>query len=446
MNFPGARHLTDVDGDEVSLVKRAANRRRFLLTKSDEGIDPELADFLSVPAAGEGALLDEVRKDGGDETAEMAVAAAMRLLTGVQGDLSRETIAKLGTALYPRTNMALNTDQGAAGKPLNMSDMQSEDLDGTFANDENWDGDEDEDDLAVGKDDDGDADDVMKRSVSTSERKNLADKGEANSDGSFPIASKGDLKNAIQAFGRSKNPGKTKALIIRRAKALGATSMLPESWNVSKSTDDNEGGAPVETPTPVPIRKEDGSWDFSGVPAEARPYYESLLKQADDTAAELEATKEKLQKADETTATLAEALKTREFIAKAETELPNVGPSDKVALILKAASESFDEDTFTELQTILKANNEKIATGDLFAELGRTSRGEDAQPSSAYQEAVAKADEIVAKGDGVAKDVALGMVWEQNPGLYDRYIAEKPSLRSLGNISPASFARQGGDQ
>ena len=38
------------------------------------------------------------------------------------------------------------------------------------------------------------------------------------------------MKNAIQAFGRSKNPVKTKAWIKKRAKELGKESLLPDTW------------------------------------------------------------------------------------------------------------------------------------------------------------------------------------------------------------------------
>src|SRR5207248_11302960 len=58
----------------------------------------------------------------------------------------------------------------------------------------------------------------------------LADKGHALPDGSFPIANKGDLKNAIQAIGRAKDPGKAKAHIKARARALGAADMIPDTW------------------------------------------------------------------------------------------------------------------------------------------------------------------------------------------------------------------------
>ena len=75
--------------------------------------------------------------------------------------------------------------------------------------------------------------DLFKREVSSEERERLADRGAAMPDGSYPIANTEDLKNAIQAFGRAKNPSKVKQHIIRRARALGATDLLPEEWKKS---------------------------------------------------------------------------------------------------------------------------------------------------------------------------------------------------------------------
>lgn len=64
------------------------------------------------------------------------------------------------------------------------------------------------------------------------QRQDLADKGQARPDGSFPIRNKQDLARAILAIGRAKNPAAAKAWIIKRARALGAVDMLPDSWNV----------------------------------------------------------------------------------------------------------------------------------------------------------------------------------------------------------------------
>lgn len=62
------------------------------------------------------------------------------------------------------------------------------------------------------------------------ERKKLAKKKEAMPDGSFPIRNTSDLKNAIQAVGRAKDPEKAKAWIKKRAKALGKEDLLPDTW------------------------------------------------------------------------------------------------------------------------------------------------------------------------------------------------------------------------
>ena len=70
------------------------------------------------------------------------------------------------------------------------------------------------------------------RQFTGNQRKAAAKAGQAQKDGSYPIKNRQDLKNAIQAFGRSKNKAATKAHIIRRAKALGLTSLLPKEWKV----------------------------------------------------------------------------------------------------------------------------------------------------------------------------------------------------------------------
>ncbi len=72
-----------------------------------------------------------------------------------------------------------------------------------------------------------------KRDFSTDERQKAADAGEALPDGSFPIKTKQDLKNAIHAYGRAKDPAKAKAHIIERAKALGSSGDLPQGWDGS---------------------------------------------------------------------------------------------------------------------------------------------------------------------------------------------------------------------
>jgi len=79
---------------------------------------------------------------------------------------------------------------------------------------------------------------VQKREFSDEKREELAGKGHAMPDGSFPIENITDLHNAIQSIGRSKNYNKTKSHIIQRAKDLEATNILPKEWKVKKFIDD----------------------------------------------------------------------------------------------------------------------------------------------------------------------------------------------------------------
>jgi hypothetical protein len=74
--------------------------------------------------------------------------------------------------------------------------------------------------------------DAYFRDVSPDKRKELAKKGAAMPDGSYPISSVGDLKNAIRAYGRAKDSDKPKVRrhIKKRARALGKTDVIPESW------------------------------------------------------------------------------------------------------------------------------------------------------------------------------------------------------------------------
>ena len=79
---------------------------------------------------------------------------------------------------------------------------------------------------------------MMKREFNQNQRERLASSGAALSDGSYPIVNRGDLENAIQAYGRASNKGAVKEHIMRRARALGLEELLPKAWtnsNVAKT-------------------------------------------------------------------------------------------------------------------------------------------------------------------------------------------------------------------
>jgi len=72
-----------------------------------------------------------------------------------------------------------------------------------------------------------------KREFSTATRERMAEAGRAMPDGSFPIANRNDLMNALRSVGRAKNYEAAKRHIMRRARALRLTDMLPEDWRNS---------------------------------------------------------------------------------------------------------------------------------------------------------------------------------------------------------------------
>lgn len=79
---------------------------------------------------------------------------------------------------------------------------------------------------------------VSKRDFNEKKRKEMAKEGQAMPDGSYPIANAGDLENAISLAGMGSHSFESvKAHIIRRAKILGITDKLPESWMTTKKMD-----------------------------------------------------------------------------------------------------------------------------------------------------------------------------------------------------------------
>jgi hypothetical protein len=75
-----------------------------------------------------------------------------------------------------------------------------------------------------------------KRDYSTSTRERMASSGTAMPDGSYPIANRRDLMNAIRSWGRGGAKEDVKRHIMSRARSLGAEDLIPENWkSTSKS-------------------------------------------------------------------------------------------------------------------------------------------------------------------------------------------------------------------
>jgi hypothetical protein len=88
---------------------------------------------------------------------------------------------------------------------------------------------------------------------SAAQRKSMAAKGQAMTNGSYPIANKGDVRKAIRAVGRGgADHDAIRKHIIARAKALGFASMIPDTWANDGSMKETAPTVPAE-PDMTPI-------------------------------------------------------------------------------------------------------------------------------------------------------------------------------------------------
>ena len=88
---------------------------------------------------------------------------------------------------------------------------------------------------------------VEEREFSEEERKELAKKGLALPNGSFPIVNVQDLKNAILSFGLAKNKSEAAKFIAKRAKALKADDLLPDTADFNKALKEVATRVPAKT-------------------------------------------------------------------------------------------------------------------------------------------------------------------------------------------------------
>lgn len=397
-----ASRLSDIQPGEVSLVRRGANRRRFLLAKSDGEIDSDLAEVLAAPSAHESVLLDAVRKAGGDESVEKAAAG----------------FARLGAALTD----AFGKD-GVPADVLKAMQAQMDDDDGPAGDGGN---DDDDDPDTLSKADADREHTVYKRDFSPDDRKALAAKGQALKDGSYPIAAKADLGPALTlAQSGHGDTDAAKALIKRRAVELGATDQLPDDWKVNKED------RMSETAQAVPVKKEDGTWDLSAVPEDQRPALELVLKAHDDEVAELRKQAEtETTKADEAIKIAKaeqEKRETREFIAKSAELDQLVKDDDEFGPVLREIAKAeeaghLSEGTVKKLDTVLKAANETIASGSVFNEFGRAGHGSGGDAETKVEN-IAKA--LREADPTLTKEQAFSKALEQNPALYDEIRKEQ---------------------
>lgn len=106
-----ARKLTRLDVREVSLVDKAANKRRFAILKAEDGdggthmdeqvvLDEALEAALAEPIEGEAALLQKAGEPltKASEKAKNAIKGALRMLNSVKDEVPAEALKALASA------------------------------------------------------------------------------------------------------------------------------------------------------------------------------------------------------------------------------------------------------------------------------------------------------------------------------------------------------------
>lgn len=155
----------------------------------------------------------------------------------------------------------------------------------------------------------------------------------------------------------------------------------------------------------VPVKKADGTWDLSRVPAELH----QVVKAAWDA---------------QETATHERNLRlTREYVEKAAgyTNLP-VNPAD-FGPVLRELAEKAPE-AAAKMEGVLKAADEALAAGGLFVEAGAAGTGRGGG-TSAWDEIVSKAAALVQKDSSLTPEQARLRIMEQEPALYGRHRREQ---------------------
>lgn len=120
---------------------------------------------------------------------------------------------------------------------------------------------------------------IAKSYIPEKERERLEKEGKAMTGGRFPVRNVSDLKNAIKLVGNSDLPkSDVIAYLKRRAKDLGATDELPESWNeVEKTIDCNDVNAICKESLDGETKKPDGDGIEKAITFKKVEYVEKIV-------------------------------------------------------------------------------------------------------------------------------------------------------------------------
>jgi len=248
------------------------------------------------------------------------------------------------------------------------------------------------------------------KTYDTETRREMAKKGEAMPDGSYPIADAADLQNAIHAIGRGGAPHATiKAHIVKRAKALGKTDLLPADWQ--GSTKEKGAGNMSDTQKPETLAAPQ-------VTAEEFAALKAKADQVDAIKAQADTFAEQLKKAEEQLSAVQRARRLDQLKVRCDNFVAI--PEKSVTLAERfAALEQVSRDLFKYFDDLIEKADKALVEAGLFSQYGSGAAG--VEQTDDFATAV---DKVVADkfgGDMTKYGDALHIVEKQRPDLAQAY-------------------------
>ncbi len=384
--------LSDLDAGEVSLVPKAANKRKFLLMKmedpsmneematqfDEEIMKAELSEALATPLEDEDAIMKELLEKGTlSPQALQAVRGMVRLSRGLEGELPGNFMDML------RGMMGATPQAAAAGKQAGKAPGRDKALDRYTK-------------TKSTKEDEEMAEDVTKEEVVTEEDPKAA---------------------AAPTDSVQKEEEVTKA----KKKA--------------EEDDEEEDDKKKNLPAFLKKKKEktekaadDGDLDLDALPEAVRARVQGIFKSQND----LEQRNAEIKKEQEETLTELRKERddraTEQAIQKAAVDYPNLPvKSEDLGPIVKLAKAHFSDSQVETFTRILKAADDAIAKSNAF----EVAKSETYELTTGSEDSALGQLRTIAKGyvekaeDGMTEAAAFAKAADQNPGLYDQYLQEQ---------------------
>lgn len=154
--------------------------------------------------------------------------------------------------------------------------------------------------------------------------------------------------------------------------------------------------------------------------ASAKVEKQDILKSADPAIVEIvKAAEERAEAAERIAKAERDHRLEREFVAKAASLSALPAEAEAFGKVLKSVADAVDTETFDALLSVLSAANEGITTGNLFAELGKSSSFDNDGPTSEINKAAAR---LIESNPGLTREQAVAKAVEANPSLYNEYL------------------------